>query len=155
MVSEGMDIPRLRVGVYATNVVTDLFFRQAVGRFVRVIPDLGPQPAYFFITGEDALITLAKDIKEERDHEANNALYEEPERLREEVEDIERQPSPSLFIPGNSSEAVHAMTVYEDGVATPEQISVARKFRMSHPGLRSVSDEQVLFSLSVLQSQRC
>jgi len=34
MVSEGVDIPRLRVGVYATTVTTDLFFRQAVGRFV-------------------------------------------------------------------------------------------------------------------------
>ena len=35
MVSEGVDIPRLRVGVYATNTVTELFFRQAVGRLVR------------------------------------------------------------------------------------------------------------------------
>jgi superfamily II DNA or RNA helicase len=34
MVSEGVDIPRLRVGVYATTT-TELFFRQAVGRFVR------------------------------------------------------------------------------------------------------------------------
>ena len=30
MVSEGVDVPRLRVGVYATNTITDLFFRQAV-----------------------------------------------------------------------------------------------------------------------------
>ena len=35
MVSEGVDIPRLRVGVYATTTGTDLFFRQAVGRLVR------------------------------------------------------------------------------------------------------------------------
>ena len=35
MVSEGVDIPRLRVGVYATATMTDLFFHQAVGRFVR------------------------------------------------------------------------------------------------------------------------
>ena len=35
MVSEGVDIPRLRVGVYATTTSTELFFRQAVGRFVR------------------------------------------------------------------------------------------------------------------------
>ena len=31
MVSEGVDIPRLRVGVYATTTTTELFFRQAVG----------------------------------------------------------------------------------------------------------------------------
>ena len=35
MVSEGVDIPRLRVGVFATTTSTELFFRQAVGRFVR------------------------------------------------------------------------------------------------------------------------
>ncbi len=35
MVSEGVDVPRLAVGVYATSVSTPLFFAQAVGRFVR------------------------------------------------------------------------------------------------------------------------
>ncbi|WP_426715210.1 DEAD/DEAH box helicase, partial [Campylobacter coli] len=35
MVSEGVDVPRLSVGVYATSTATPLFFAQAVGRFVR------------------------------------------------------------------------------------------------------------------------
>ncbi len=34
MVSEGVDVPRLAVGVYATTISTPLFFAQAVGRFV-------------------------------------------------------------------------------------------------------------------------
>ena len=38
MVSEGVDIPRLRVGVYASAAKTPLVFRQIVGRFVRTIP---------------------------------------------------------------------------------------------------------------------
>ena len=38
MVSEGVDIPRLRVGVYATTARTELFFRQVIGRFIRVTP---------------------------------------------------------------------------------------------------------------------
>ena len=41
MVSEGVDIPRLRVGVYATTTTTELFFRQAVGRLVRWTRGLG------------------------------------------------------------------------------------------------------------------
>ncbi len=49
MVSEGVDIPRLRVGVYATNTVTDLFFRQAVGRLVRWSGRDARQTAYMFI----------------------------------------------------------------------------------------------------------
>ncbi len=35
MVSEGVDVPRLAVGVYATTTSTPLFFAQAIGRFVR------------------------------------------------------------------------------------------------------------------------
>ena len=35
MVSEGVDVPRLAVGVYATSTSTPLFFAQAIGRFVR------------------------------------------------------------------------------------------------------------------------
>ena len=35
MVSEGVDIPRLRVLVYLPNALTELAFRQAVGRVVR------------------------------------------------------------------------------------------------------------------------
>jgi hypothetical protein len=35
MISEGVDIRRLRVLVYATNVVTELAFRQITGRVVR------------------------------------------------------------------------------------------------------------------------
>src|SRR5690606_20032976 len=35
MVSEGVDVPRLAVGVYATSSSTPLCFAQAIGRFVR------------------------------------------------------------------------------------------------------------------------
>ena len=44
MVSEGVDIPRLRVGVYATAAKTPLIFRQIVGRFVRTIPGAAGRP---------------------------------------------------------------------------------------------------------------
>ena len=44
MVSEGVDIPRLRVGVYATAAKTPLIFRQIVGRFVRTIPGAPGRP---------------------------------------------------------------------------------------------------------------
>ena len=42
MVSEGVDIPRLRVGVYANTIKTPLFFRQVIGRFVRTTPASRP-----------------------------------------------------------------------------------------------------------------
>ncbi|MCB9011455.1 MAG: DEAD/DEAH box helicase, partial [Actinobacteria bacterium] len=68
MISEGVDIPRLRVGVMATTTGTELFFRQAVGRLVRWIRGLGPQPAYMFIPDDVRLRTHAFAITEERRH---------------------------------------------------------------------------------------
>lgn len=69
MVSEGVDIPRLRVGVYATNVSTEMYFRQVVGRFVRMRPELGnPQPAYLAIPKDPTLVEYARAIEAERNH---------------------------------------------------------------------------------------
>jgi len=68
MVSEGVDIPRLRVGVFATTTTTELFFRQAVGRLVRWTRGLGPQPAYMFIPDDPRLRRHASTIAEQRRH---------------------------------------------------------------------------------------
>ncbi|HEY4185694.1 MAG TPA: DEAD/DEAH box helicase [Polyangia bacterium] len=68
MVSEGVDIPRLRVGVYATNTITDLFFRQAVGRLVRWVEGGGKQNAYMFIPDDVRLRTFGATIAEQRRH---------------------------------------------------------------------------------------
>jgi superfamily II DNA or RNA helicase len=68
MVSEGVDIPRLRVGVYATNTVTELFFRQAVGRLVRWTGGPGRQAAYMLIPDDQRLRTFAAGIAEQRRH---------------------------------------------------------------------------------------
>jgi superfamily II DNA or RNA helicase len=68
MVSEGVDIPRLRVGVYATNTVTELFFRQAVGRLVRWNARLGQQAAYMFMPDDVRLRKFGAAIAEQRRH---------------------------------------------------------------------------------------
>lgn len=68
MVSEGVDIPRLRVGVYASTVVTELFFRQAVGRFVRWTSGMASQKAYVFIPDDPRLRQHAFQIAEARRH---------------------------------------------------------------------------------------
>lgn len=68
MVSEGVDIPRLRVGVYATTTSTELFFRQAVGRLVRWTPGRRSQKAYFYIPDDPRLRTHAFQIADQRRH---------------------------------------------------------------------------------------
>ena len=68
MVSEGVDIPRLRVGVFATVTTTDLFFRQAVGRFVRWVPGVRDQRAWLYIPDDARLRARAAQIAEQRRH---------------------------------------------------------------------------------------
>jgi superfamily II DNA or RNA helicase len=68
MVSEGVDIPRLRVGVYATTTATELFFRQAVGRFVRWTRGVPRQRAWLFIPDDPRLRMHAARVAEQRRH---------------------------------------------------------------------------------------
>jgi len=68
MVSEGVDIPRLRVGVYATPARTELFFRQVVGRFVRRTPMPRSQMSYLLMPADPDLKLLAARVEEERRH---------------------------------------------------------------------------------------
>jgi len=68
MVSEGVDIPRLRVGVFATTTTTDLFFRQAVGRFVRWVPGVHDQRAWLYLPDDPRLRVRAAQIAEQRRH---------------------------------------------------------------------------------------
>jgi len=88
MVSEGVDIPRLRVAVYATNVISELFFRQVIGRIVRKVPEIDDQVAYLYIPAERKLIEFAEAVKKERDH----VLEEETERLKRELERSKEPP---------------------------------------------------------------
>jgi superfamily II DNA or RNA helicase len=69
MVSEGVDIPRLRIGVYATNVQTELFFRQVCGRLTRYTQGLREQSAVLYLPADETFIQYALAIKEEREHQ--------------------------------------------------------------------------------------
>ncbi|UCN13547.1 DEAD/DEAH box helicase [Cellulomonas iranensis] len=66
MVSEGVDVPRLAVGVYATSTATPLFFAQAVGRFVRARKR--GETASVFLPSVPQLLELAASLEVERDH---------------------------------------------------------------------------------------
>jgi len=68
MVSEGIDIPRLRVGIYATTTATELFFRQVAGRLVRFTTGLGSQPSYLYIPDDPRLRNFAQTIAQARYH---------------------------------------------------------------------------------------
>lgn len=66
MVSEGVDVPRLAVGVYATSASTPLFFAQAIGRFVRA--RRRGETASIFLPNVPQLLALAGEMERQRDH---------------------------------------------------------------------------------------
>ncbi len=77
MVSEGVDVPRLAVGVYATSTSTPLFFAQAVGRFVRV--RRRGETASVFLPSVPVILAHAGSMEEERDHALDRPTSEESE----------------------------------------------------------------------------
>jgi superfamily II DNA or RNA helicase len=86
MVSEGVDIPRLAVGVFATSVSTALFFAQAVGRFVRA--RRRGETASVFLPSVPVLLGYAAELEAERDHVLHLRGDEDPER---ELAEAQRQ----------------------------------------------------------------
>ncbi|SFW89456.1 DEAD/DEAH box helicase [Amycolatopsis australiensis] len=80
MVSEGVDVPRLAVGVYATSASTPLFFAQAIGRYVRARRK--GETASVFLPSVPVLLELASELEAQRDH-----VLGKPHREKEGWED--------------------------------------------------------------------
>ncbi len=116
MVSEGVDIPRLRVGVYATAAKTPLIFRQIVGRFVRTIPGRPVAPSWLYVPADPVLRDHAATIEQElrgslrRPGETDELALDE----REERRQTEQTEAPD-FIP-LSADVMPQMTLF----GTPE-----------------------------------
>jgi len=88
MVSEGVDVPRLCVGVYATSTSTPLFFAQAIGRFVRLRKKA--EVASVFLPSVPVLTDLANEMEQERDHALDvprTAAEDSEEALDDELMD--------------------------------------------------------------------
>jgi superfamily II DNA or RNA helicase len=111
MVSEGVDIPRLRVGVYATAAKTPLIFRQIVGRFVRTRPGTAPEPSWLYLPADQTLRSHAADVESELRHvlrreEPGDELDEPPPQRRAS------EPLPSADFVPLSAEFAAQMTLF-------------------------------------------
>lgn len=83
MVSEGVDVPRLAVGVYATSASTALYFAQAVGRFVRT--RRRGETASIFLPNVPGLMDLAGRLELERDHALDRIRHGDGEQADEDA----------------------------------------------------------------------
>ena len=109
MVSEGVDIPRLAVGVYASRYKTQMFFRQVVGRFVRMRGTEDETVATLFIPSIQPLYGYAREIE----RTISLALAEEEERVRREIKEgaVQTALQFELVETLDSREAVHDATI--------------------------------------------
>ncbi len=88
MVSEGVDVPRLAVGVYATTTSTPLFFAQAVGRFVRARKR--GEIASVFLPSVPRLLGFASELEVARDHVLGRRVSDEGDIFAAEDELLAR-----------------------------------------------------------------
>lgn len=123
MVSEGVDIPRLGVGVYASRTTTALFFRQVAGRFVRTRGQDDETCAALFVPSIAALLNNAAQMEVELDH----ALAEAAEQQERDHNDGGTGDALfNLVDPIHSSTATHEKTILSGEEYTDAEIERAR-----------------------------
>jgi superfamily II DNA or RNA helicase len=119
MVSEGVDIPRLRVGVYATAAKTPLIFRQIVGRFVRTIPDRPQEPSWLYVPADPVLRDHAATIE----HEVRRALRgpgeTDPAELEEPREPRQTERTPTLDFEPVSADVAPQLSLFGGAAPAP------------------------------------
>lgn len=143
MIAEGVDIPRLGVGVYASRVRTQMFFTQVVGRFVRLRGEDDPTTARLFIPSINILLTYAQGIEKTVD-----AVLAEEEKKVREVQDGDGDGESDTLFPAYETIGVsagrHHATIASGSAFTTEQLDQARKtMEMSGPAPASVTIEYV------------
>jgi superfamily II DNA or RNA helicase len=128
MVSEGIDIPRLAVGVYASKIRTPLFFRQVVGRLVRTRP--GEElTARLFIPAVPDLTAHAREIEEELRHQVDLET-ERDEKARAAAAGEQRRFD--LRVPLSASEAVYDHSIFGgDEVSQEERLAAEAQCRQA------------------------
>jgi superfamily II DNA or RNA helicase len=114
MVSEGVDIPRLRVGVYATAAKTPMIFRQIVGRFVRTIPGRGTEPSWLYLPADPVLRDHAARVEHDVrvGRRRGGGADEGPGELDEPVQRPADEPSAQLDFEALSADVAAQMSLF-------------------------------------------
>lgn len=151
MISEGVDIKRLRIGVWATNITTELFFRQVVGRIVRMDRDgIEGQWAYQYIPKLSPITEYAETIKAEKVHNTDDldTYQDEIEKLRNEI-DAEAAAQSSIFNNSNG----YKSTVIIDNFKV-EQEDLAQVYSLAASASVSITDHEAVKFSAILKLQK-
>jgi hypothetical protein len=80
MISEGTDIPRLQVCCHLSNVRTELYFRQVLGRILRITDSIN-QEAWLYTFAEESLVKFSEEIEQDI---PDSCLYVKPREFSED-----------------------------------------------------------------------
>lgn len=160
MVSEGVDVPRLAVGVYATTTSTPLFFAQAVGRFVRA--RTRGETASIFLPSVPGLLGLAGDLETQRDHVLGRRVRNEDDIFAAEQEMIAQaqatrtEADETVSFEALGSEATFDRVLYDGAEFGHEgEVHVGSEEEMDFLGIPGLLEpDQVRDLLRSRQSQR-
>ena len=154
MVSEGVDVPRLAVGVYATTTTTPLFFAQAVGRFVRA--RRRGETASVFLPSTGHLLGLAAELELERDHVLGRGVSSDDDVLAAEesllarAQAAEAASADEQLVPFQAlgSEARFDRVLYDGGEFGHEgEVHVGSEEEMDFLGIPGLLDHDQMRSL--------
>jgi superfamily II DNA or RNA helicase len=121
-VSEGTDIKRLQILCYLTNTVTELFFRQVLGRISRVRGE-GDLEGYVYFPADPRLIRYADNIKNSQ----VLALKTQAEGATREIQNTE---SPELGSYTTSHDGIEMVKIGDDWVSIEEEKKTGRVAKM-------------------------
>ena len=155
MVSEGVDIPRLRVGVYASAAKTPLIFRQVVGRFVRTIAGRPAEMSWLYLPGDPILRRHAVDVEGELRHvlrrrESDEELFEEREPR------VETEKSEAIEFKALSADVAPTsqMSLFGGAPAVaPAASPILPSFTPAVPGAAPEDDEDAEAEVAAAQSR--
>jgi superfamily II DNA or RNA helicase len=151
MVSEGVDIPRLRVAVFATNTITELFFRQAVGRIVRVRDGGEDETASFYIPDDPRLRQFAETIRQQREH----VIGEDPPHPAEPgATGAGGTPSAAGAFQPIAAEAIDAGVIAHDTHLTPAELAHAAALKARTPAAAALPTAAVALLLRAHDADR-
>ena len=162
MVSEGVDVPRLAVGVYATTTSTPLFFAQAVGRFVRARKR--GETASVFLPSVPNLLGFASEMEVQRDHVLGRKVTDEgdifaaEEDLLNQAQASEAASADEALLPFEAlgSQATFDRVLYDGGeFGHSGEVQVGSDEEMDFLGIPGLLEpDQVRDLLHLRQSER-
>jgi len=141
-ITEGVDIPRLKVCVLASEPTTELLFRQIIGRVVRVEKPEPLETATVFMPKFDNLVSMANQVMEE----AAIGLQDNKQPIFEPGDDTNEPDGHWDKFDNDVNNFTVIDTSYKNGgygsiykdYFEPEEINYAELMQKSYPDLRYI-----------------